>query len=170
MFSTFDHVIGATTVRIRRIILQMLDRPDISVIDNNICIGGVTKIDRLAKCGINAILDLRMEKSDNINDLEKYNIDYLQVKIKDRSFPMHKDAITIIRWLRTCVNSNKKIFIHCNLGRGRATLATCLYMISNGIEPDMAVKTVKKNRKYMYLNTNQLNYLYDFDLNSNEFN
>lgn len=170
MFGMLDHVIGAATVRIRRMILQILNKPDISVVNNNLCIGGVTKISNLAQNGISAILDLRSEDSDNIDDLLEYNITYLQIKIKDRTIPTYEDTTQMIKWLNANIASDKKIFVHCNLGRGRAPLMACLYLISCGMSPDKVIKLVKKCRRYMFLNARQLNFLYSFNRYSKELN
>jgi len=63
MFGKFDHVTGAGLVRIKRIIYSILNKPDISFIDENIAIGGYCNIASLAKNNFKCILDMRQEYS-----------------------------------------------------------------------------------------------------------
>jgi len=162
MFNTFDHITGAIGVRARRFYLSVRKKPDISFLNKNLGLGGVCNIEDLTKAGIQSILDLRQEKEDNPHELEKYNLKYLQIKIADRSIPTLSEIKNGIEWLTLNIEQNKKVFVHCNLGRGRAPLFVILYLISKGQDKDDAIKYVKKIRRYSYLNKNQLKLIDDF--------
>ena len=162
MFSTFDHVTGAIGVRVRRYYFGVRKRPDISFLNKNLGVGGACKIEDLEKVGIQSILDLRQETEDNPHELEKYNIKYLQIKIADRSIPTISEIKKGIEWIALNIEQKKKVFVHCNLGRGRGPLLVILYLISKGQDKDEAIKYVKKIRKYAFLNKNQLNLITEF--------
>jgi len=49
------------------------------------------------------------------------------------------------------------------LGRGRAPSMGALYLISQGMRSDKAIKNIKKIRKYSYFNKKQLRMIYDFE-------
>ena len=104
MFSKIDHVIGAILVRLRRRQLKSLRKPDLSLIIPNLYIGGSTEINLLSQNNISSILDLRKENKDNHNELKKFSIDYLQIKIPDRDIPNNDQINSAISW----INSNLK--------------------------------------------------------------
>jgi len=162
MFNTLDHVTGAVGVRIRRLFLSVKKKPDISFLESNLGIGGACNIEALAKTGIQSILDLREETEDNPSDLKKYNINYQRIKIPDRSVPALSDAKNCIKWIKLNLDQGKNVFIHCNLGRGRAPLMGILYLISIGKDKDEAIQYVKKIRRHAYLNKNQLDLIKEF--------
>jgi len=108
---------------------------------------------------------LREETEDNPNDLKKYKLNYLRIKIPDGSIPSVSDAKNCIEWIKLNIEQNKRVFIHCNLGRGRAPLIGILYLISKGKDKDEAIKYVKQMRRYSFLNKNQLNFINEFQNN-----
>ena len=128
-------------------------------------VGGASNIEGLVKTGINSILDLREETEDNPNDLKKYKLNYLRIKIPDGSIPSLSDAKNCIEWIKLNIEQNKRVFIHCNLGRGRAPLIGILYLISKGKDKEEAIKYVKQMRRYSFLNKNQLNFINEFQKN-----
>jgi len=56
---------------------------------------------------------------------------------------------------------NKITFVHCNLGRGRATLAAMSFLLKEGLDWTIALKKIKK-RRFVYLNKKQMNFLEKF--------
>ena len=142
MFDTIDHFKGAIKVRFRRFFLKLKQQQDISNIKSQINIGGHSQFSILAKNNFNAILDARKEDSDDAAELEKNSIEYLRIEIPDREIPTMDEANKAVNWISVQVKANKKILIHCNLGRGRGPLIACLYLIHTGMEPSNAIKLV----------------------------
>lgn len=162
LFNNFDHLYGAYRVRIQRIYCKIRKKPDISTITNFISIGGSTTIEGLSKKGISAIVDLRNEDMDDPIQLEKYSIDYLRVGLMDRGIPTKTQTKEIMNWIHEKINRGNKVFIHCNLGRGRAPTMACLYLISEGMTSSDSISLVKKNRRYTYFNKRQLEFIREF--------
>ena len=92
MFNKVDHASGAARVRIHRFFLGIKKNPDMSFLEENLGVGGASDIEGLAKSGIKSILDLRDEIEDNPDEIKKYKINYLRIKIPDRSIPTLSDA------------------------------------------------------------------------------
>ncbi len=168
LFNKFDHASGAVRVRIRRFFLGIKKNPDISFLEENLGVGGASDIEGLVKSGIESVLDLREEREDKPSDITKYKINYLRIKIHDRSIPTLSDAKNGVEWIRSNIEQNKKVFVHCNLGRGRGPLFAVLYLISQGKDKDEAIRYVKKIRSYSYFNKNQLNLINEFQKYSDE--
>ena len=162
MFGIIDHLTGAIRVRIRRFYLNAKNKPDVSFLDSNLGVGGATNIEFLAKKDIQSILDLRDETEDDPDELKKFNINYLRIKIPDRSIPTLSNTKEGVDWITSNIEQKKKVFIHCNLGRGRGPLFAILFLISQGKDKDDAIKHVKKVRVYTYLNKNQLKLIKEF--------
>lgn len=162
MFGIIDHIIGAILVRIRRKSLSIMRKPDVSFINNRLAIGGVCDLDILAENEFSCILDMREETSYDNQEISKYFIHYLHIPTADRYAPTLDQTYQAIRWIKNNLDNNKKIFIHCNLGRGRGPMMACLYLISNGVAFDEAIKSVKHSRRYTYFNSIQLQFLKEF--------
>ncbi|MFQ5970360.1 MAG: dual specificity protein phosphatase family protein [Nitrososphaerales archaeon] len=150
------------TVRLRRIFLNASGKPDTSFINPNLAIGGVCSVERLWRDGIRAILDLREEAEDSQEDLQKYSMIYIRIGLPDRGTPTFEDASNALNWIRSNLDKNKKVFIHCNLGRGRAPLLACIYLMSAGMNAETAIRSVKRVRKYTYFNSKQLQWIHEF--------
>jgi hypothetical protein len=162
IFGILDHLSGALRVRLRRLILKLGATPDLSFINEDLAIGGVCKTDGLWKSGIQAVLDLRQEAHDDPEVIRKYSLDYLKIGVPDRGTPSAEDALHALEWIEEQLRNKKKIFIHCNLGRGRAPLLACIYLISQGMNVENAINLVKGVRSYTYFNSDQLKCLYGF--------
>lgn len=162
MFGIIDHVSGAWQVRIRRTFFLILKKPDASYINKNMAVGGHCSIKSLVKNNFECILDMRQESQDDDNEIKKYSINYLSVPVKDRINPNPSQVKEVIKWIDENMSKNKKIFIHCKLGRGRAPTIACLYLISKGMTPNNAILFVKKNRRYTYFNKKQINFIQNF--------
>jgi protein-tyrosine phosphatase len=161
-FNKYDHITGAINVRLHRFFLHLVGKSDVSFIQPNLFVGGANKISTLSKEGFNAILDLRDDKEDDPHELEKHSIDYLRIKIPDRNVPSVGEAYKAISWIKSNLEKGKKTLVHCNLGRGRASLIVSTYLISQGMPEIDIVRLLKENRKYVFLNSKQLKWIYEF--------
>ena len=164
LFNNFDHFYGACGVRTKRIWCKIRKIPDISIITDFVSIGGSTTIGGLAERGISAIVDLRDEDTDDPILIKKYSMHYLRIGIVDRGIPDETEAKEITNWIHEKINSGNKVFIHCNLGRGRAPTMACLYLISKGMTSKDAIYSIKKNRRYAYFNKKQLKFIQEFKI------
>lgn len=162
MFGTFDHLLGAATVRLHRKMLGK--RPDISFINQNLSVGGTSKIEYLAKEGIKAIVDMRAEASDDPIEINRFGMNYIRLSVPDRSVPDLNEVISTTKWIRKQRMQGTKVFIHCNLGRGRGPLMAVLYLISEGMGTGEAIQAVRKARPYCYFNPAQLQMIKKFSL------
>ena len=162
MFDITDHIVGAIKVRIKRKLNELIRKPDVSTINNYFAIGGHTNIELLSKNNFKAILDLRKESKDDKEQLKQYKISYLRIPINDRKIPTKIQSELGIRWIKENIENDKRVFIHCNLGRGRAPLFAILYLISTGWDYTEAIKEIKKKRSSIFFNQLQLEYIKKF--------
>ncbi|WOV93499.1 MAG: dual specificity protein phosphatase family protein [Candidatus Nitrosoabyssus spongiisocia] len=165
MFGKFEHITGAARVRLHRRIMACSKRADVSFILPELAVGGVCKIKYLHSCGIKSIVDMRLENTDDKYELEKYSMNYLNVKVLDRGIPTLEEAKDATTWIKKEINAKRNVFIHCNLGRGRGPLIAILYLISQDMVMNDVIVKIKKLRPYTYLNENQLKFIKKFSEN-----
>ena len=155
MFSVCDLLIGAAGIRLMRKYKKVRNIPDIVYVKKNLAFGGITSYEELKKIGINSVLDLRVERPNEI--IDDIKLEYMKIGIPDGSIPNELQINQIYKIVKE-EKEGKTVFIHCNLGRGRATLVTLLYLLKDGVSWEMALKKIKK-RKFVYLNKKQLEFL-----------
>ena len=155
-FQKHDLIIGAIGIRLMRKLKQRRNEADVVFIDKNLTFGGITKYEKLSKSGITAILDLREEEPDEKTN--RLNLKYLKIGIPDGSIPTSNQISKIIKWVKERRDNNDIVFIHCNLGRGRATLMTMSYLLDDGFDWESALKKIRK-RRFVYLNKKQFQFL-----------
>ncbi len=158
MFSLWNHLIGALTVRIHRFLLNLNKKPDAVLISPNLFFGGFSNLSALKKIGINSIVDLT-ESQSNKNNSDKLSINYYSLPIPDRGIPTMDEVLSTIKWIQNHLENNDKVFVHCNLGRGRGPLLTALYLISTGITKNTVIELLRKKRPYVFFNHKQQEFL-----------
>lgn len=164
MFSVWNHLIGALMVRIHRFLLRLNKKPDSVLISPNLFFGGFSNLSTLKKIGINSIVDLT-ESQYNKNDSNKFSINYYSLPIPDRGIPTMNEALTTIKWIQNQLKNNEKVFVHCNLGRGRGPLLTALYLISTGRNKNTVIELLRKKRPYVFFNRKQQEFMDLFEKN-----
>ena len=122
---------------------------DFVFVEKNLSFGGNTNYEILSKNGITAILDLRVETDDE--KTEHLGMKYLKIGILDGGIPTSNQISKIIKWVNERREKKDVIFIHCNLGRGRATLVTILCLIAEGVSLEDAMIWVKKRKCILFV-------------------
>lgn len=163
MFGIFDHAFGAVSVRVHRLLFRLKNEADISFINSKLAFGGACSIRSLAKKQIQSILDLRDESFDDSEELKKYSVNYLRIGIQDTNVPSLDEAKKATSWIKSEIQKKRKVFVHCNLGRGRGPLMIILYLIIQGNSAQYAINFVKKKRSYTFLNKKQLSFITSFE-------
>ena len=166
-FSKLDLIVGAFGIRAIRKYRSFCNSPDMEFVKENLSFGGFTSYSELEKKGITAILDLRAEVPEE--KIFKSKLRYKKIRVTDSGIPSSSQITQIIDWIRGYLDSKEKVFVHCNLGRGRASLAIALYFIHEGFSLESSLKIIKK-RKFIYLNKKQLDFLKNYHLTRNRGN
>ena len=155
MFSIFDLAIGAVGIRLMRKYRKIRNIPDLVFVTDNLAFGGVIPYNKMLKSQIDIIIDLRAEVAkENVDNTFEYH----KMGFKDGSVPTDSQIGQIHRLIKEGKKRNKAIFVHCNLGRGRATLTTMSYLLDEGYDWETALKKIK-TRRFVYLNKKQWNFL-----------
>jgi len=157
--SVIDLIKGAFGIRVLRKYRSLLNLPDMVFVSENLAFGGFTSYSKLEKKGITTILDLRAETLEEKIDNEK--LKYKKIRILDSGIPTYTEIYEIVNWIKDSIDLDEKVFVHCNLGRGRASLVIAIYSIYEGKSLQSALNIIKK-RRFTYLNQKQLNFLKNY--------
>jgi len=141
LFSVIDLGVGAIGIRLSRRYRKIRKIPDVVFVKDNLGFGGVTSYSELEKIQVSAVLDLRQEAPDE--SLEKFSLEYTKIGIPDGEIPTDSQLSILHKFIEEKLNLGKTLFIHCNLGRGRATLVTLSYLLYKGMDFESAMKLVR---------------------------
>ena len=153
-----DHV-GAIGIRLIRKYKKIRNKPDAVFVTENLAFGGITSYKELAKLKIDSIIDLRVETP--IENVDINFLKYHKIGFEDGSIPSDSQIVQIHKIINEGKKLNKITFVHCNLGRGRATLTAMSFLLKEGLDWKIALKKIKK-RRFVYLNKKQMNFLEKF--------
>lgn len=156
MLNIIDLMIGAIGIRLVRKYKKMRKIPDVNFVRKNLSFGGKTPYERLLSLNIKTVIDLRAEKMNE--NMENELVQYHKFELIDGGVPTKSQISRIHEIIEENEKKEQGVFIHCNLGRGRATLTTFSYLLKIGIEWEDALKIIKK-RKFVYLNKKQISFL-----------
>ena len=129
---------GAPVVRLSRITPQLY-------------VGGQHRSngwERMQNMGITAIVNLREA---NYDDLEQGIAPerYLHLPTVDNTPPSLEDLQTGVAFIVNEIARGGQVYVHCASGVGRAPTLAAAYLISTGLTPREALKTLRKVRPFI---------------------
>ncbi|MFB2802773.1 diacylglycerol kinase family protein [Shewanella seohaensis] len=135
--------------------------PSMQAIDKYLYLGSrlsAADLPKLNRYGITAILDVTAEFDGLDVSLYEDHIDYLNIPILDHSVPTSAQLNQAINWLHRQVRAQKRVLIHCALGRGRSVMVLAAYLVCRRPELSFAevLQQIKSIRKTAGLNRWQL--------------
>jgi hypothetical protein len=110
--------------------------------------------------GIDAVVNMRVEKDDQILGLAPARYCYLPTI--DDDAPSMEHLAKGVRFIDEVIRSGGKVYIHCGAGVGRAPTMAAAYLISMGHKPDEAISIIRKVRPFIYIMPVQLQQLERF--------
>ena len=103
--------------------------------------------DFLLDAGIDAVVNIRAERHDDVELYKSHGIDYLQLKVFDVTIPPQNIIDEGVAFIHEHVKVDKPVLVHCAKGRGRAvTLVAAYLMRYEGMTFDEANKFLREKR------------------------
>lgn len=107
--------------------------------------------DMLKKEGITADISLEDTRLDQPFGVEAYT----WLPVKDGYAPNPDQLVFGVSILEGLVGQNKKVYVHCQNGHGRATTLVSAYFIKQGMSAHEAFEFVKSKRPVVHLTDDQ---------------
>jgi diacylglycerol kinase (ATP) len=118
-------------------------------------------ISTLKENGITAILDVTCEFDGLEWSTTQENIHYLNIPVLDHSVPTHSQLNQAINWIHHHIQNDRRVVVHCALGRGRSVFVMAAYLLSQNKDADVhqVLAQIKETRATANLNKRQLRHL-----------
>ncbi|MCF2916354.1 dual specificity protein phosphatase family protein [Pseudoalteromonas sp. Cn5-37] len=118
-------------------------------------------IDTMKEMGITAILDVTCEFDGLEWSSTQENIRYLNIPVLDHSVPTRAQLHQAINWIDHQVKADRRVVVHCALGRGRSVFVMAAYLLSQNKDADVhqVLAQIKETRETANLNKRQLRHL-----------
>jgi atypical dual specificity phosphatase len=108
----------------------------------------------LRREGVSVVINLQEEQQDIFEPHEQVE-GYLWLPAPDGLSPSLEQLILGVDFIRSCVASDQRIFVHCKAGQGRAPLLCACYLISEGDSVMSAMAKVRAARRQTLLTPEQ---------------
>ncbi|HSM58181.1 MAG TPA: dual specificity protein phosphatase [Candidatus Sulfomarinibacteraceae bacterium] len=103
--------------------------------------------DFLLEAGIDAVINIRAEREDDVALYRRHGIDYLQLKVLDILVPPPDILDEGVAFIRKQVETGNTVLVHCAKGRGRSvTLLAAYLMRYEGLAFDEADQLLREKR------------------------
>lgn len=133
------------------------------IIDNiylgtNLCCGSKSHNKILLDQGINADIDLEMERQEQTPGIDLY----LWLPVEDHQAPTKSQLDVGTEAIAALIKNNKKVYIHCKNGHGRSPTLVAAYFISQGMTVEQAIEKIRAQRPEIHLEEIQLRALKEY--------
>ncbi|WP_218353028.1 diacylglycerol kinase family protein [Alteromonas lipotrueiana] len=135
--------------------------PAIQKIDDDLflaCRLGGKDIEQMKQDGVTAILDVTAEFDGLDWTAYKLDLAYLNIPVLDHTSPTEDQLHTAINWIDQQIRGNRKVVVHCALGRGRSVLTMAAYLLARDDTLSVidALNKIQSIRSTARLNKRQL--------------
>lgn len=105
----------------------------------------------------------RISLHDSDIGTEDINKSTLHLLVKQGSAPSQEQLLATSKVIKSIMDNNEKVYIHCKYGIGRAPTLAAAYLIYNGYTVDEAVELLHKKRRGTHILNNQQKALKEFE-------
>lgn|GEM_PF-463834 len=132
---------------------------DVSWIRPDLAVGGriaPENVSRLKRLGIDSVVDLRAEESDDPDLLARNGLRFLHLPMTDTFALTQEQMREGSRWVSAERAAGRKVLVHCQHGVGRSVMLACATLLRDGLAVSEALDQIKQRRPRMALSAPQL--------------
>ena len=122
----------------------------------------------LSRAGINSVLDVRSEASDDESELSTHGLRFLHLPIADFRAPSQEQLATATDWTLAEFAAGRKVYLHCRSGIGRSPCVACAVLMAMGYPLPEAYTAVRRERPWATLSETQQAALEEFEAHVRE--
>jgi putative hydrolase of the HAD superfamily len=119
-------------------------------------------VPRIRAMGIDAVVDLRAEESDDPNLLRQHGLSFLHLPITDCDPLTHDQMHEGSNWIARERREGRTVLVHCQHGRGRSVVLLAAVLIDEGLSATAAIERIRSRRPQVALSASQLSAIYDY--------
>lgn len=117
-------------------------------------------ISQLKNKGIDAIVDMRSEYSDNKELIKRSGMRFLHIAVDDRYSPTFKQLEEIFDFVNPILDEGKKVLIHCQNGCGRSPIVAIAILAKKWMKIPDAVSLVEDKHPITSFTDEQGRFIY----------
>src|SRR5579859_598459 len=173
---TFRRPLGRIWLRVLARLMEWLTdiqpkQLNYSDVTPQLAVGGAFRtgqIRRLTQRGVTAVVDCRLEATDDQDALVRAGIQFLHVPTLDRHGFTYAQLSMGVEWVLDQISSGGRAFMHCEHGVGRGPLMACAVLVAQGYTAPEALRMVRSGRWQALPNDRQLAALLNFEQEWNQ--
>ena len=121
-------------------------------VGTSLCCGVHSSI--LKKLGVSVDIDFEYEHADAFEKPEMEITLFLPTR--DRHAPTQSQLAAGVALIEQALAAQKRIYVHCKNGHGRAPTLAAAYFTTKGMSPEEAVAFLRRKRPVVHLNREQM--------------
>jgi HAD superfamily hydrolase (TIGR01509 family) len=146
------------------------DRPappllDVAWVAEDLAVGSridPRNVPRVRAMGIDSVVDLRAEESDDPDFLNRHGLRFLHLPMTDCDPLTQEQMREGSRWVAEERLAGRKVLVHCQHGRGRSIMLVAAVLMDAGLSATEAIARIRSRRPQVALSAPQLAAVYAY--------